>query len=142
MTVEIIRDETVFPQALMACIGFEAVLSLEQEGASQVRFQARPEFTHSAGTTVQGGIVTAWLDCAMAWAVHARNPAMGVATLDMSVKFLSRVGLAAHVCHARVVKWGRNVAFLEAELLDVNGRCLARASSTGLLVTTGQSRPP
>ena len=55
MTVDIIRDETVFPKALMACIGFDAVLSLEQEGASQIRFQARPEFTHSAGTTVQGG---------------------------------------------------------------------------------------
>lgn len=140
MSVNILRDETVFPTALMACIGFDQVLSLGAEGAAQVAFRARPEFTHSAGTTVQGGIVSAWLDCAMAWAVHARDPTISIATLDMSVQYLSRVGVATHVCHARVVKWGRSVAFLEAELLDTNGRCLTRASSTGLPVRAGQTK--
>lgn len=136
----ILRDESVFPHALMECIGFDEVLSLSAEGAAQVRFMARPEFTHSGGTTVQGGIITAWLDCAMAWAIHARDPAISIATLDMGVKYLSRVGVAPHVCHARVVKWGRTVAFLEAELHDINGRCLTRASSTGLLLAAGQPK--
>ena len=67
--MDLIRDETVFPSALMHCIGFEEVLSLGADGTAEVRFRARPEFAHSKGTTVQGGIVTAWLDCAMAWAV-------------------------------------------------------------------------
>jgi uncharacterized protein (TIGR00369 family) len=137
MTVDLIRDETIFPSALMQCIGFEEVLSLGAEGVSEVRFRARPEFAHSKGTTVQGGIVTAWLDCAMAWAVHARDPARSIATLDVSVKYLTRVSVDAHVCRARVVKWGRSVAFLEAELYDLEGKCLTRASSTGLLLATG-----
>ncbi len=132
--MNIIRNETVFPAALMDCIGFDEVITLGAEGTAQVRFNARPEFAHSGGTTVQGGILTAWLDCTMAWAVHARDPATSIATLEMSVKYLSRVGMAPHVGHARVVKWGRSVAFLEAELHDASGRCLTRASSTGMLV--------
>ena len=134
MTMDLIRDETVFPSALMHCIGFEEVLPLGADGTAEVRFRARPEFAHSKGTTVQGGIVTAWLDCAMAWAVNARDPARSIATLDMSVKYLARVSVDAHVCRARVVKWGRSVAFLEAELYDLQGKCLTRASSAGLLL--------
>lgn len=132
--MDLIRDETIFPSALMQCIGFEEVLSLGTEGAAEVRFRARPEFAHSRGTTVQGGIVTAWLDCAMAWAVHARDPGHAIASLDISVKYLARVSVDAHLCRARVVKWARSVAFLEAELYDQEGKCLTRASSTGLLL--------
>lgn len=129
-----IRDETIFPSALMQCIGFEETLSLSPEGGAQVRFQARPAFAHSNGAVVQGGIVTAWLDCAMAWAVYARDRERSVASLDINVRFLARVGVAPHVGHARVVKWGRNVVFLEAELFDLEGKCLARAASTGMLM--------
>ncbi len=132
--MDLIRDETIFPSALMQCIGFEKTLSLSPEGGAEVRFQARPAFAHSNGTVVQGGIVTAWLDCAMAWAVYARDHERAVASLDINVSFLARVGVAPHVVHARVVKWGRNVAFLEAEVQDLDGKCLARATSTGLLV--------
>lgn len=132
--MDLTHDETIFPSALMQCIGFEEVLSMGTEGAAEVRFRARPEFAHSHGTTVQGGIVTAWLDCAMAWAVHARDPARSIATLDISVKYLARVSVDAHVCRARVVKWGRSVAFLEADLYDAAGKCLTRSTSTGLLL--------
>jgi len=134
MTMEPIRDETIFPSALMECIGFEEALSLSPEGAAQVRFQGRPAFAHSNGTVVQGGIVTAWLDCTMAWAVYARDRERSVASLDINVRFLAPVRVAPQVGHARVVKWGRNVVFLEAELCDPGGKCLARATSTGLLV--------
>lgn len=137
--MDLIRDETIFPSALMECIGFEKVLSLNAGGSAQVRFQARPAFAHSNGTTVQGGIVTAWLDCTMAWAVYARDPAQSIATLDVNVKFLGRVGVAAQTCHARVVKWGRSVVFLEAELCDDQGNCLTRASSTGILLKTAKA---
>ena len=35
MTMDLIRDETVFPSALMHCIGFEEVLSLGADGTAE-----------------------------------------------------------------------------------------------------------
>ena len=38
------------------------------------------------------------------------------------------------VAEARIVKWGRTVVFLEAELLAADGAVMTRATSTGMLV--------
>ena len=60
----------------MHTIGFSQLLRSDAEaGIARVRFVARPEFAHSNGTVVQGGLVTAWLDCAMAFAVNAKDAA-------------------------------------------------------------------
>ena len=127
-------DEKRFPQALMAAIGFVDVLELDRRaGSARVAFDGRADFTHSNGATVQGGIITAWLDNAMAWAVAAKNPKASVASLEIKVSFLSRVGPGPSIAQARVVKWGRTVVFLEAELVTPDGKMLARASSSGVL---------
>jgi uncharacterized protein (TIGR00369 family) len=125
-------DPQRFPPALMEAIGLEEVLALRPEGAARLRFDGRPGFTHSGGTTVQGGILTAWLDCAMAWAVSARDPAAAVASLDIQVRFIARVGPGPCIAEASVLQWGRSVAVLQADLLAPGGRLLARASSTAM----------
>ncbi len=124
-----------FPLALMQAIGLQEVVSLDAQRGSRLLFEGRPEFTHSNGTTVQGGIITAWLDCAMAWAVNARAQGAALASLDIQVRFISRVGPGPSYAEARVVKWGRTIAVLEADLLDAEGKLLARASSTGMVGT-------
>jgi uncharacterized protein (TIGR00369 family) len=127
-------DEKRFPAALMAAIGFVEVLALDRRaGSARVAYDGRAEFTHSNGTTVQGGLITAWLDNSMAWAVTAQNPKASVASLEIKVSFLSRVGPGPAIAQARVVKWGRSVVFLEAELMAPDGKLLARASSSGML---------
>jgi uncharacterized protein (TIGR00369 family) len=122
-----------FPPALMHAMGLVEVVSLDKERGSRLRFEPRLEFTHSNGTTVQGGFITAWLDCSMAWAVHAHSPGASLASLDIQVRFISRVGPQPCYAQARVVKWGRTVAVLEADLLDPEGKLLARATSTGMV---------
>jgi uncharacterized protein (TIGR00369 family) len=131
-------DPSFFPLPLMQAMGLREVVSLDPENGSRLLFEARPEFTHSNGTTVQGGFITAWLDCSMAWAVNARSPNTALASLDIQVRFIARVGPGLHYAEARVVKWGRTVAVLEASLLDAEGRLLARASSTGMVGPRGQ----
>jgi uncharacterized protein (TIGR00369 family) len=127
-------DETRFPTALLRTIGFVEALAMDGKvGSARIVFEGRSEFTHSEGTTVQGGIITAWLDNAMAWAVIARSPKVILASMEIKVSFLSRVGQGRHVVDARVVKWGRSVVFLEAQLLSEDGKLLATASSTGML---------
>jgi acyl-coenzyme A thioesterase PaaI-like protein len=124
-----------FPSALMHTIGFSQVLHTDPEaGVARVRFVARPEFAHSNGTVVQGGLVTAWLDCSMAVAVHAKDPTAGLASLELKVSFLDRAEVTTFEAEARILRWGRSVVFLDADLLAPDGRLIARASSTGKLV--------
>ncbi|AMM23476.1 PaaI family thioesterase [Variovorax sp. PAMC 28711] len=124
-----------FPEPLLHTIGFSSLLKTDPEaGTARVRFIARPEFAHTNGTIVQGGIITAWLDNAMAFAVVGRDPSAALASLELKVSFLERVGVETFEVEARIVRWGRSIVFLEADLWAADGRLLARASSTGKLL--------
>ena len=49
-------------QRMLQTIGFDRIVHSEPTGVARVRFDARPEFAPSQGTTVQGGLIAAWLD--------------------------------------------------------------------------------
>ena len=89
---------------------------------------------HPRGGIVQGGIVTGWIDAAMAHACIAKSRfTVMVPSLEIKVSFL----LAAHPGKYRstgwITRWGRSIAFLEGELRDMDGELIARASSTAAL---------
>lgn len=121
-------------QPLLRAMGFDRLLHSDPQGVARVRFAPRAEFAHTEGTIVQGGFITAWLDNSMAFAVVAREPGVGLASLELKVSFLERVGVAPVEAEARVVRWGGSVVFLEASLFAQDGQLLARASSTGKLL--------
>ena len=50
------------------------------------------------------------------------------------MSFLERVGPGEGRVQGRVLRRGKRVAFLEAELFNPEGRLAARATSTGMLV--------
>jgi uncharacterized protein (TIGR00369 family) len=122
-------------RALMEAMGDFHVLSWDPQTRSlRAGFTVRREFCHTNGTTAQGGFVTAWLDAGMAHAVmHDSGHQLNVASLEIKVSFLQRMGPGPGTVEARVVRRGKRVAFMEAELFDSEGRMTARASSTGLM---------
>jgi acyl-coenzyme A thioesterase PaaI-like protein len=131
-------DEEHFPRPLRDALGLRRVVRTDmQQGAVTLAFEAPPQFLHSGGTTVQGGIVGAWIDHAMAWAVYAKDRQSGIATLELKTSYLSRVGPGESLVRASVVRWGRNVVFLEGEVLGADARPLVRASSTAMRVQLG-----
>jgi uncharacterized protein (TIGR00369 family) len=98
-------------------------------------FTVRREFCHTGATIAQGGFVTAWLDAAMAQAVIAKTDrATSVASLEIKVSFLERVGPGPGRALGRIVRMGKRVAFLEAGLFNADGKLAAQATSTGLLI--------
>ena len=98
-------------------------------------FTVRREYCHTNGTIAQGGFITAWLDAAMAHAVtHDSDQAFNVASLEIKVSFLERVGPGPGIVHGRVVRRGKRVAFMEGDLYNPDGRLAAQATSTGMLV--------
>ena len=113
-----------------ALLGSE-ILEIDAEaGRVRMAFTARPEFLNPGGT-VQGGIVTAMLDDAAATAciVHAGRRIF-VPTLELKVSFFAPAREGMLYAEGRVVKAGRTIAFLEADLSDADGRLLARMTTT------------
>jgi acyl-CoA thioesterase len=127
---------------LLASMGFVRIVAVDREaGVVRAEFDALPRFCHTEGTVVQGGFITAWMDFAMAHAALARSGhTLGVASLELKVSFLRRVGPGRVIAEGRVRRLGARVAFLEASLQDPDGGVLATASST-VLTTPAPPRP-
>lgn len=100
------------------------------DGFVRVQYDIGPEFTNPGGS-VQGGIVTAMLDdaCAFAVIVNSGQPVF-VATLELKTSFFAATKPGISIAEARVVKLGKTIAFVEADLLDKEGKLLARMTTT------------
>jgi uncharacterized protein (TIGR00369 family) len=110
----------------------EAVDPLER--TITVRFEARPEFTNPQGN-VQGGMLAAMLDDTMGPALVASlPPGKFVPTLEMKVSYLTPAEVGPLWGHGRVVHAGRTNAFVEGDLVDAEGRLIARGSATVRIV--------
>lgn len=70
-----------------------------------------------------------------AWGAHWQCMTQGKvvpSSIDLNASFIQPVKPGALTCHGRVIMRGRSVAFLEAELFDVEGKLLARATSSAV----------
>jgi uncharacterized protein (TIGR00369 family) len=131
------EDARALPSSdLLDSMGFVRIVGVDrQTGSVRAEFDALPRFCHTEGTIVQGGFVTAWLDFSMAQAaLRNADRIVGVASLELKVSFLQRVGPGRVVAEGRITRLGRRIAFLEASLFDAAGALLATASSTAMLV--------
>lgn len=95
-------------------------------------FDVSPSFANPTGA-VQGGFVSAMLDEAMSTCcIIASNITMTAPTLEMKTSFLRPLFPGPATVEARIVKWGKSAAFMEAEAFDPDGRLVAKASATAL----------
>jgi acyl-CoA thioesterase len=116
------------------------LISYDQEGNRVVmEWQAEERHCHSVkghpkGGIVQGGIVTGWLDAAMASAcLFDGDPPIAVASLEIKVAFLLPAHPGLYRSYGTVIRRGRSIAFMEAELRDASDNLVARGSSTAAL---------
>lgn len=106
----------------------------DDENIIEMRFQLDQSYCHS-GDIVQGGFVAGMLDAAMAHVVFARlRELVIVASLEIKVSFFEMARPGELSAFGRVVKLGKSIGFLEAELKDANGRLLAAATSTAKII--------
>lgn len=113
-------------------MGAEAVDFDDETKTITMRFAAPPEFITPRGS-VQGGLVAGFLDEAMGWAyTQATGGTHSPLMLDLNISLLKPVPEGPLLAKGRVVKAGRRVLFLEAELTLVDGTVLARSTSTAI----------
>lgn len=95
-------------------------------------FDVSARFANPTGA-VQGGFVSAMLDEAMSTCcIIASNVTMTAPTLEMKISFLRPLFPGAATVKARILKWGKSAAFMEAEAYDPEGRLVAKATATAL----------
>ena len=99
----------------------------------RMEFDIGVAFCHTVDI-VQGGFITAMLDASMAHVVMALEQfKVRVSSIDINVSFLRPARAGRYVAVGAVVKSGRTVAFLKAELFSENGELVATATSSAHL---------
>jgi uncharacterized protein (TIGR00369 family) len=86
---------------------------------------------------VHGGVAATLLDSAVACAVHSTLPAgVGYTSVELKVNYLRAIhGDGREItAHGWVVKGGSRIAFAEGDIRDADGKLLATASSTCLIM--------
>jgi uncharacterized protein (TIGR00369 family) len=125
------------PPPIAQTMGFELGTVTEGEAVFTVRPQ---EFHLNPIGAVHGGVVCTLLDSATGCAVHSTLPAgVGYTSIDLQVQYLrgAQPGMGVLTCRGRVVKPGRRVAFAEASVEDAEGRLIATATSSLLIIPLG-----
>ncbi|MDA9531444.1 PaaI family thioesterase [Bradyrhizobium sp. CCBAU 25338] len=136
---DLIRQTEARRPAAWELLGVGAVSYDQTRDRVTIEWHAEPRHCHSTeghpkGGIVQGGIVTGWLDAAMATASLLRGEYLiAVASLEIKVSFLLPAHPGLYRTYGKVVRQGRSIGFMEAELRDANDVLIATASSTAAL---------
>lgn len=111
-------------------LGME-LLSVDQEAMSlRMAFNIGEQFSNPTGA-IQGGFLTAMLDEAMSvCCIIASNVTMTAPTLELKTSYFRPLFPGRAEASARILKLGKSIAFMEAELFDPEGRTVAKASAT------------
>jgi uncharacterized protein (TIGR00369 family) len=129
MSIPTILDR--FPSPPCATLlGLDILEADREDGRVKIAFTAKPEFCNASGN-VQGGFLAAMLDDCMGPAVLiATNARSFPSTIDLNVHFMAPAKPGQLIVKGRVVKIGKTIGFVEAELEDATGGLIARATAS------------
>jgi uncharacterized protein (TIGR00369 family) len=129
MSISTILDR--FPTPPCAILLNLDILEADGEnGRVKIAFTAKPEFCNASGN-VQGGFLAAMLDDCMGPAILIATDAKSFpSTIDLNVQFLAPAKPGQLIGQGRVVKIGKTIGFVEAELEDASGSLIARATAS------------
>ena len=116
------------PSAVL--LGWELVSVDPDAGTIEVAFTASDQFLNTVGV-IQGGFLAAMLDDTLGPALVAMlGPGQYAPTTDLHVQFLRPARPGRLTGRGRVIRRGKDVAFMTGELLDGSGQTVASASAT------------
>ena len=135
MTAEAALEQlNAHPPAVIKTLKGRVVGFAPERKELRMAFDIGLEFCHTVDI-VQGGFITAMLDASMAHVVIASEPqhAVRVSSIDINVSFLRPARAGGFTAVGSIVKSGRTIAFLKAELYSDKGDLVATATSSAHL---------
>lgn len=113
-------------------IGFEVLES--GGGRALVTLQAGPQHTNPMGT-IHGGILCDIADAAMGIAFASTlEPGESFTTVELKINFLRPVRQAFLRAEGKVAHRGRTIGYAECDVIDENGKLIAKSNSTCLVL--------
>lgn len=126
---DFVRGQGEPPPALVT-LGFDLVAVDPEAGTIEVSFTATDQLLNAMGT-VQGGFLAAMLDGTLGPALMATlGPGEVAPTTDLHLQFLRPARTGRLTGRGRIVRRGRDIAFLAGELTDEHGAVVAVATAT------------
>lgn len=111
-----------------------------EPGRVVLELEAGPQHRHGGGV-VQGGVITQIADAAMGMSLATlQEDGNWNTTIELKINFLRPVVEGTLRAIGRVVDMRQTLLFGEADVVDAEGRLVARASSTCMVVPPGQGR--
>lgn len=107
-----------------------------EHGRIVISLETRPDFANPLGT-VHGGIAATLLDSALGCAVHTTLPAgVGYTTLELKVNYIRTAQTNGQTLTAtgNVIHAGRRTATAEGKVLDEQGKLIAHATTTCMIL--------
>jgi uncharacterized protein (TIGR00369 family) len=130
---EIVEQFNATRQAVIKTLKGRVLAFAPERRELRMEFDIGLEFCHTVDI-VQGGLITAMLDASMAHAVIAtEHGKVRVSSIDINVSFLRPARAGRFVAVGAIIKSGRTVAFLKAELFTDRGDLVATATSSAYL---------
>ena len=133
--IEKARTSTV---PIAALIGFQ----VEEIGGGHAvgSLRSGPQHANPMGT-LHGGVLCDLADAAMGMAfVSTLAPEESFTTMALNIHFFRPVWQALLRADARVVNRGRNVGYIECDVVDEDGRQIAKVTSTCIVLRGEQAR--
>ena len=95
-----------------------------------IKIDMRDNLRHPGGI-LHGGVTATLIDTAMAFAVRTRLPVdAATATIDLTVHYLRPHITGTFTCTAKVVRAGKRIFTVSADMVNDEGKLLATALST------------
>jgi acyl-CoA thioesterase len=103
-------------------------------GHAAIEYDVLPAMCHSGGVA-QGGFVSGWIDAAMAHAVMAKYGFDRVPiSLELKISYFAPANPGRVLAEGWIEKAGGRTLFAEGRLTTLDGRVLAKGSSTISLI--------
>jgi len=119
-------------------LGFE--VESVHKGRAIFRLDVRPSHKQIHGV-VHGGILAALADTTAAIAAYTAVPrGTEIVTVELKINFFRPVWKAQLRAEGKVVRRGKTVGYVECEVTDENGRAIAKASSTCLVLRGAEAK--
>jgi uncharacterized protein (TIGR00369 family) len=126
------------PAGWMETLG--ARIAEAEPGRVVLELVAGPQHRHGGGV-VQGGVITQIADAAMGMSLATlQEEGMWNTTIELKINFLRPAIEGRLRAVGRVLEMRQTLLFGEADVVDEQGRLIARASSTCMPVPEGQGR--
>ena len=122
------------PPKFLEILGSKGFKFDDELDTSLMNFVISKDLTHSNGTIVQGGFITAMLDAAMAHLIILKRAGeVNPLSLNINVNFIAPGSPGEFVAKGEITKMGKSIAFTSGELFQ-GETLIATATATNKMI--------